>query len=71
VDGFPYVEDDHTTAVLPDTWEIVSHVVARAPNLKAVVLECERNTNAAVAPLFTELERILGAAGWPVRGCDT
>jgi uncharacterized protein (UPF0276 family) len=42
-DGFHWVEDDHTPDVLPDTWAIFEHVVARAPNLKAVVFECERN----------------------------
>lgn len=42
-EGYAYVEDDHTPEVLPDTWRIFEHVVERAPNLKAVVFECERN----------------------------
>ena len=43
VDGYRFVEDDHTPNVLPATWAIFEHVLARAPNLKAVVFECERN----------------------------
>lgn len=64
VDGLAMVEDDHTTAVLPDTWDIVEHVVARAPNLRAVVFECERNALSDCLPGFERIERILarGAA---------
>jgi uncharacterized protein (UPF0276 family) len=42
-EGFAYVEDDHSPDVLPDTWRIFDALVARCPNLKAVVFECERN----------------------------
>ena len=42
-DGFTWVEDDHTPEVLPDTWLIFDYLVKRAPHLKAVVFECERN----------------------------
>lgn len=42
-DGFAFVEDDHSPNVLPETWRIFDHLVARCPNLKAVVFECERN----------------------------
>lgn len=55
--GFRWVEDDHGTAVLADTWRIVEHVAAHAPNLKAVVVECERNPLGAVLPLFAEVRR--------------
>jgi len=48
--GLEYVEDDHTPAVLPETWTIFEHVVPRCPNLRAVVFECERN------PLPTTLD---------------
>jgi uncharacterized protein (UPF0276 family) len=47
-DGFVYWDDDHTPQVLADTWEIFEWVVPQAPNLKAVVFECERNTLASV-----------------------
>lgn len=42
-DGYAFLEDNHVPAVLDETWSIFEHVLARAPNLKAVVFECERN----------------------------
>jgi uncharacterized protein (UPF0276 family) len=63
-DGFAWVDDDHTPAVLADTWAIVEHVVPRAPNLHAVVFECERNPLDACVPGFERLTRLLaGRAG--------
>ena len=56
---FSWVDDDHTPGVLPDTWEIVEWVVPRAPNLRAVVFECERNPLAACVDGFTRLARLL------------
>ncbi len=50
--GFPWIEDDHGRDVLPETWEIAEHLAAAAPNLKAVVIECERNPIDVVRPLF-------------------
>lgn len=50
--GFAWVEDDHTTDVLPDTWTILEAVAARATNLRAVVFECERNPALDVVPGF-------------------
>ncbi|MCY1058379.1 DUF692 family multinuclear iron-containing protein [Nannocystis sp. SCPEA4] len=61
--GLEWVEDDHGTDVLPDTWEIASEAVARAVNLRAIVVECERNPIDAVLPLFDRV-----AALWPARG---
>lgn len=58
VDGYRFIEDDHAPEVLPETWAIFEHVAARAPNLKAVVFECERNPLAACLP---GLARIAGA----------
>lgn len=64
VDGFDFVEDDHTPAVLPETWRILEAVAPRAPNLRAVVFECERNPLDACLPGF---ERIAAAlAGSPL-----
>ena len=60
--GLPWVDDDHGVDVLPETWRIVEHVAARAPNLKAVVVECERNALPAALPLFSETDRRLRAA---------
>ncbi|HEV8324690.1 MAG TPA: DUF692 family protein [Myxococcota bacterium] len=56
-DGFDWVEDDHTPAVLPETWRIFEHVAPRAPNLKAVVFECERNPAADCLEGFARIAR--------------
>lgn len=58
-DGFAWVEDDHTPAVLADTWAIVERVVPAAPNLRAVVFECERNPLAACTEGFARLAALL------------
>lgn len=62
VGGFQFVEDDHNTAVLPETWRILEHVAPRAPNLRAVVFECERNPLAETLPGFARIAGILDAA---------
>jgi uncharacterized protein (UPF0276 family) len=63
VDGFTFVDDDHTPHVLHDTWAIVDHVLPRASNLRAVVLECERNPIAACLPTFAAVrQRLAGTA---------
>lgn len=61
--GFPFVEDDHTPQVLDDTWRIMEYVLARAPNTRAVVVECERNPLDAVRPVFQRVQ-----AAWDARG---
>lgn len=60
-DGFPWIDDDHQPEPLPDTWQIFEHVAARAPNLRAVVYECEKNPPAEVIDNF---RRIRTALGW-------
>jgi uncharacterized protein (UPF0276 family) len=67
VDGYGFVEDDHTPNVLPETWEILSHVAARAPNLRAIVVECERNPLPAVRDMFAEVERRVAGSPFDVR----
>jgi uncharacterized protein (UPF0276 family) len=62
VDGYAFVEDDHTPNVLPDTWEILEYVVPRAPNLRAVIFECERNPLSECLPGFERIARTLAAA---------
>lgn len=62
VAGYSFVEDDHSPAVLPETWRILEHV-AHAPNLRAVVFECERNRVAAALPGFERIAAALDAAG--------
>jgi uncharacterized protein (UPF0276 family) len=59
LDGLGWVEDDHGTEVLPDTWTIAAAAIERAVNLRAVVVECERNPIAAVAPLFARVRELL------------
>ncbi len=61
VDGYGFVEDDHTPDVLPDTWRILEHVAPRAPNLRAVVFECERNALEACLPGFGRIAAALAA----------
>jgi uncharacterized protein (UPF0276 family) len=60
-DGFAWVEDDHSPAVLADTWTIVEAVVPAAPELRAVVFECERNPLAASLAGFARLHALLAA----------
>jgi len=62
---YAFVEDSHTTDVLPETWEILEYVAPRTPNLKAVVFECERNPLDAVVPGFERIERTLGSWAKP------
>lgn len=60
VDGLEIVEDDHTPAVLPDTWQILEWIAPRAPNLRAVVFECEHNPIAACLPGFRRIQAVVG-----------
>jgi uncharacterized protein (UPF0276 family) len=55
--GLELVEDDHGVEVLPETWLIAERLMASAPNLRAVILECERNPMSAALPLFAEADR--------------
>lgn len=59
-DGYAFLEDNHVPAVLDETWAIFEHVAARAPNLKAVVFECERNEFSSCATGFDRIARVLG-----------
>jgi uncharacterized protein (UPF0276 family) len=58
-DGFAWVDDDHSPAPLADTWAIVERVVRSASNLRAVVLECERNPLPATLPAQRRLRALL------------
>ncbi len=58
-DGFTWIDDDHGVDVLPETWAITKAAIARARNLKAVIVECERNPIAAVVPLFRAVDEML------------
>lgn len=53
--GLTWVEDDHGPRVLDDVWRIVDHVLPHATNLRAVIVECERNPLDAVLPLLQQV----------------
>src|SRR5215813_5015039 len=57
-DGFPWIDDDHSPEPLDDTWRIFEHVARRAPHVKAVVYECERNAVDEVLPGFERIRAI-------------
>jgi uncharacterized protein (UPF0276 family) len=58
-EGFSWIDDDHSLHVLHDTWTIFTHVLERAPHLRAVVFECERQPFTAVQPGFRRLRHCL------------
>ncbi|HXZ84898.1 MAG TPA: DUF692 family protein [Myxococcota bacterium] len=55
--GRRFVDDDHGPTPLADAWEILAHVLPRAPRLRALVFECERNAAREVLPTFRRLAR--------------
>jgi uncharacterized protein (UPF0276 family) len=57
--GRGFVDDDHSPAVLDDTWRILEAVLPRASNRRALVFECERNPLDAVVPVFERLHAAL------------
>ncbi len=66
--GFAWVEDEHGPELLPDTWAIAQTALRRASNLRAVVVECERNPIPAVLPLFARVAAELPPHLRPVPG---
>jgi uncharacterized protein (UPF0276 family) len=61
VDGYRYIEDNHAPEPLAATWEILEYVVPRAPNLKAIVFECEHNAPEECLAVFERLNAIFPA----------
>jgi uncharacterized protein (UPF0276 family) len=59
--GRVFVDDDHSPEPLADTWRLLEWVLPRAPNLHALVYECERNPREAVLPGFARLAELAGA----------
>jgi uncharacterized protein (UPF0276 family) len=57
--GASFIEDDHGVEVLDATWEILEHVLPRATNLRAVVVEAERNRIDEVVPLFERVRSLV------------
>ncbi len=67
VDGFSVIDDSHDAAVSDDVWALFEHAAARAPNLKAVVFECERNKNDDVIAGFERIAAVMATvrgSGW-------
>ena len=61
-DGLTWMDDTHGTEVLPETWALVERVASEAVELRAVVLECERNLLEDCLPLYRDLaERLEGS----------
>lgn len=60
-EGRVFHDDDHGLAVLPATWTILESLAPRLSNLRAVVLECERNQRDGILELFGALRGRLGA----------
>jgi uncharacterized protein len=58
VEGYQYIEDSHAPEPLPATWEILEYVVPRAPNLKALVFECEHNAPEECLLVFERLNAL-------------
>ncbi|MEE2786996.1 MAG: DUF692 family multinuclear iron-containing protein [Myxococcota bacterium] len=56
INGMEIVEDDHTPHVLPDTWLILNDLAPRAINLRALVLECERNPLSECLGVYRSLQ---------------
>jgi len=57
--GLAWVDDDHGLEVLADTWRLLDEVLTRAPNVRAIVFECERNPLKAT---ISGYQRIAAAA---------
>lgn len=58
VEGYAYIEDNHSPEPLPATWEILEYVVPRAKNLKAIVFECEYNQPEECLEVFERLNAL-------------
>lgn len=63
--GRTFVDDDHGVSFLPETWGLFELVLERATNLRAVVLECERNPLDAILPLFDRVASALDGVSAP------
>jgi uncharacterized protein (UPF0276 family) len=61
--GRPFVDDDHGTEVLEETWTILEHVLPLTSNLKALVFEGERNAIEEVVPIFERIDMLRKKAG--------
>lgn len=58
VDGYEYINDDHSPIPLQACWQILEYVIGRAVNLKAIVYECEWNSPEEVIDTFVKLNEL-------------
>lgn len=58
-EGFAWIEDTHGVDPLPATWAILEALLPRATNLRAVVVEGERNPLPTLLPLIDRLAGLL------------
>jgi len=68
--GFSWLEDEHGLDVLPETWALVNRVAAAATELRAVVLECERNPLEDCLPVYQALEAALSGTAFAARRAE-
>src|SRR5262249_5761529 len=61
VDGYAYIEDSHSPEPVAAAWEILEYVVPRAPNLKAIVYECELNAPEECLANFARINALFPA----------
>ncbi len=61
--GFTWIEDQHGPEVLEATWAIFEAVARGAPELRAVIFECERNAIPETLPGFRRIAATLRGAG--------
>ncbi|MGB0646040.1 MAG: DUF692 family multinuclear iron-containing protein [Bradymonadia bacterium] len=59
VSGLQIWSDDHRPSVRSETWSIAQFIIEHAPNLKAVVFECERNPVDKCIPGFSKIYELL------------
>lgn len=56
---YTYIDDRHTTEVLPATWQIFDEAAAKAKYMKAVIFECERNPTSMCLSGFAQIRQVL------------
>lgn len=58
VNGYSYIEDNHSPEPVEACWKILEYVLERAVNLKAIVYECEWNSVEEVLENFARLNSL-------------
>jgi uncharacterized protein (UPF0276 family) len=61
--GRSFIDDDHGAEPLPQTWQILEWVLPRAPRLRALVYEGERNRESEALPRLQRIAQLLAAQG--------